>query len=63
MLKANPKGIVSQPLTHISSSVADEVDLPVTKEDLFEALSKVSSSVSAGDIVEYEKFMAEYGSS
>lgn len=59
-LRKRIKGLTPDEIKNLQK---DEVDLPVTKEDLFEALSKVSSSVSAGDIVEYEKFMAEYGSS
>lgn len=38
------------------------MDLPVTKTDFEDALSKVSPSVSKADILNHEKWMAEFGS-
>eukprot|EP01112_Ceratiomyxa_fruticulosa_P012966 TRINITY_DN3619_c0_g1_i1.p1 TRINITY_DN3619_c0_g1~~TRINITY_DN3619_c0_g1_i1.p1 ORF type:complete len:578 (+),score=135.58 TRINITY_DN3619_c0_g1_i1:353-2086(+) len=41
----------------------ETLDLPVSKADFEEALSKVQSSVSKNDLVNHEKWMAEFGSS
>ncbi len=38
-----------------------EIDLPVTKADMEEALKKVSSSVGKNDLAKYEKWMEEFG--
>jgi katanin p60 ATPase-containing subunit A1 len=40
----------------------EEVDLPVTKEDFEEAISRTKKSVSECDIKKFEEWMAEYGS-
>jgi katanin p60 ATPase-containing subunit A1 len=40
----------------------EEMDLPVTKADFEEAVSKIQPSVNKTDIEKYEKWMAEYGS-
>lgn len=40
----------------------DELDLPVTKQDFFEAISKCNKSVSKEDLEKYEKWMNEFGS-
>jgi katanin p60 ATPase-containing subunit A1 len=36
--------------------------MPATREDFENALSKIQSSVSQGDIKKYEDWMKEYGS-
>jgi len=36
-------------------------DLPVSQEDLDEALKRIHSSVSAGDITKHEQWLAEFG--
>jgi len=41
----------------------DELDLPVTKRDFLEAISKCNKSVSKEDLDKYEKWMEEFGSS
>ena len=41
----------------------DELDLPVTKQDFLEAISKCNKSVSKEDLEKYEKWMEEFGSS
>jgi len=41
----------------------DELDLPVTKRDFIEAISKCNKSVSKEDLDKYEKWMEEFGSS
>ena len=40
----------------------DELDLPVTKQDFLEAISKCNKSVSKEDLEKYEKWMNEFGS-
>ncbi|XP_050672214.1 katanin p60 ATPase-containing subunit A-like 1 [Leptidea sinapis] len=47
----------------IKQLAKEEVDLPVTKADFMEALSKCNKSVSKGDIQKYLTWMAEFGSS
>lgn len=42
---------------------AEEVDLPVSKQDFLEAISKCNKSVSRQDLEKYEKWMKEFGSS
>ena len=39
-----------------------ELDLPVTKEDILDAISKINKSVSEDDLAKYEKWMKEFGS-
>ena len=39
-----------------------ELDLPVSAQDFEEAVHKVNKSVSAEDLVKYERWMAEFGS-
>jgi len=41
----------------------NELDLPVTKQDFFDAVSKCNKSVSQEDLDKYEKWMEEFGSS
>ncbi|XP_005175526.2 katanin p60 ATPase-containing subunit A-like 1 [Musca domestica] len=41
----------------------EEVDLPVSKQDFMEAISRCNKSVSQADLDKYEKWMAEFGSS
>lgn len=41
----------------------DELDLPVTKQDFFDAITKCNKSVSKEDLDKYEKWMEEFGSS
>lgn len=40
----------------------EDLDLPVTAKDFLEAISKCNKSVSQQDLVKYEKWMKEYGS-
>eukprot|EP01135_Chromosphaera_perkinsii_P000677 Nk52_evm5s148 gene=Nk52_evmTU5s148 len=40
----------------------EELQMPTTNEDFQTSLKKVSKSVSPGDIVKYEKWMSEFGS-
>lgn len=47
----------------IKQLAKEELDLPVTKQDFMEALSKCNKSVSKGDIQKYLSWMAEFGSS
>ena len=46
----------------IRSLSKDELDLPVTPGDFFEAIRKINKSVSAEDLKKYEKWMTEFGS-
>jgi katanin p60 ATPase-containing subunit A1 len=41
----------------------DELDLPVTRQDFLDAISKCNKSVSKEDLDKYEKWMLEFGSS
>lgn len=41
----------------------DELELPVSAKDFTEAIQKVNKSVSAEDLIKYEKWMNEFGSS
>ena len=41
----------------------EELDLPVTKEDFVEAVTKCNKSVSKEDLDKYERWMEEFGSS
>ena len=41
----------------------NELDLPVTKQDFLDAISKCNKSVSQEDLDKYEKWMEEFGSS
>ncbi|XP_045487055.1 katanin p60 ATPase-containing subunit A-like 1 [Pieris rapae] len=47
----------------IKQLAKEELDLPVTKQDFLEAISKCNKSVSKGDIQKYLTWMAEFGSS
>ncbi|CAG9568116.1 unnamed protein product [Danaus chrysippus] len=47
----------------IKQLAKEELDLPVTRQDFLEALSKCNKSVSKGDIQKYLTWMAEFGSS
>ncbi|XP_063832419.1 katanin p60 ATPase-containing subunit A-like 1 [Ostrinia nubilalis] len=47
----------------IKQLAKEELDLPVTKHDFMEALSKCNKSVSKGDIQKYLAWMDEFGSS
>ena len=40
----------------------EQLDLPTSMDDFQTALNKVSKSVSAEDLVKYEKWMKEFGS-
>lgn len=46
----------------IRSLSKDELDLPVTPGDFFDAIRKINKSVSAEDLKKYERWMTEYGS-
>lgn len=52
-------------LTHeqIKKLAREDLDLPVTSKDFTDAISKCNKSVSQQEIVKYEKWMKEYGSS
>jgi katanin p60 ATPase-containing subunit A1 len=39
----------------------EELDVPITMSDFNEALKNISKSVSAANIEEYQKWMAEFG--
>ena len=41
----------------------DEMDLPVTRDDLLEAIERVSASVNPSEIERHVKWMTEFGSS
>ncbi|KAI5645809.1 ATPase family associated with various cellular activities (AAA) domain-containing protein [Phthorimaea operculella] len=47
----------------IKQLAKEELDLPVTKQDFVEAISKCNKSVSKGDIQKYLHWMSEFGSS
>lgn len=47
----------------IKQLAKEELDLPVTRQDFTEALSKCNKSVSKGDIQKYLSWMSEFGSS
>ncbi|KOB69168.1 Katanin p60 ATPase-containing subunit A1 [Operophtera brumata] len=47
----------------IKQLAKEELDLPVTKQDFLEAISKCNKSVSKGDIQKYLSWMSEFGSS
>ncbi len=40
----------------------EEINLPVTKRDFDDALSKISSSVSKADIEKHDSWLKEFGS-
>ena len=44
-------------------SKSEILNIPVTMDDLLEALDKIKPTVSAGDIQRYEKWLSEFGSS
>ena len=46
----------------IKNLAKEELELPTTNEDFKDALKKCSKSVSAADLVKYEKWMGEFGS-
>lgn len=46
----------------IRSLPKDELELPVSPDDFFEAIRKINKSVSAEDLQKYEKWMTQYGS-
>lgn len=46
----------------IRSLSKDQLDLPVSAEDFYEAIRKINKSVSAEDLKKYEKWMTEFGS-
>lgn len=41
----------------------EEVDLPVSFQDFYEAIAKCNKSVSSDDLAKYEKWMSDFGSS
>lgn len=41
----------------------EELDLPVSTQDFFDAIAKCNKSVSRQDLEKYEKWMQEFGSS
>ena len=40
----------------------EELDMPVTRQDFIDAVSKCNKSVSKEDLDKYEKWMEEFGS-
>lgn len=46
----------------IRSLSKDQLDLPVSAEDFYEAIRKINKSVSAEDLKKYDKWMSEFGS-
>ena len=44
-------------------SKSEILNIPVTMDDLLEALDKIKPTVSAGDIQRYEKWLSQFGSS
>ncbi|XP_078255186.1 katanin p60 ATPase-containing subunit A1-like isoform X2 [Rhinoraja longicauda] len=53
------QGLSPEEIRNISR---DELQMPTTMEDFGMALIKISKSVSAADLVKYEKWIAEFGS-
>lgn len=47
----------------IKQLAKEDLDLPVSKQDFLDAISKCNKSVSREDLEKYEKWMAEFGSS
>ena len=58
LLQLRSQGLNPQSILKIKS----EVEVPVTMEDLREALCNVSKSVSNDDMDKYETWMKEFGS-
>ena len=46
----------------IRSLSKDELELPVSEDDFQEAIRKVNKSVSEDDLIKYDKWMTEFGS-
>ena len=40
----------------------EEIDLPITLQDFQDAMQRTKKSVSADDVLRFEKWMEEYGS-
>jgi katanin p60 ATPase-containing subunit A1 len=57
------KKIVGMKAEQIKLLARTEVDLPVTYKDFMDALAKCNKSVSKQDLLKYEKWMKEFGSS
>lgn len=57
------KKIIGLKPEQIKLLAKDEIDLPVTPPDFMDAIGKCNKSVSKQDLVRYEKWMAEFGSS
>lgn len=49
-------------IEQIQALPKDELNLPAKMEDFLEVLKKVSPSVSKNDLIKYEQWMAEFGS-
>lgn len=49
-------------IEQIQAMPKDELNLPAKMIDFLDVLKKVSPSVSKNDLVKYEDWMAEYGS-
>lgn len=47
----------------IKKLAKEDLDLPVTLEDFLDAVAKCNKSVSQEDLIKYEKWMKEFGSS
>ncbi|WMV54040.1 hypothetical protein MTR67_047425 [Solanum verrucosum] len=54
-------GKTTDEIKNISKS--EILNIPVTMDDLLEALDKIKPTVSVGDIQRYEKWLSEFGSS
>ncbi len=55
--------IAGKSAMEIKAMKKEEMDCPVTKTDFQEAMNRVHSSVGKHDLVKYEKWMQEFGSS
>ena len=53
-------GLTPEQIRNLSK---DELELPVSEHDFEEAIRKVNKSVSEEDLLKYDKWMAEFGSS
>jgi katanin p60 ATPase-containing subunit A1 len=57
------KKIIGLKPEQIKLLAKDEIDLPVTLTDFNDAIGKCNKSVSKQDLIRYEKWMDEFGSS
>mgnify|MGYP005993986579 CR=1 FL=1 len=62
-MMAMRKRISGLSVEEIKALSKEDMDLPVTREDLLEAVSRVSSSVNAEQVNKQEQWMSEFGAS